>query len=68
MIGIPCRGVVGLTAYALALLALTSGCAVLEDRPFDGQDEIRYGSEAKPATVDWNGCEAWAARLRSGSG
>jgi hypothetical protein len=112
---IPCRRRLGPAAFAVAVLALTTACSVFEDKPFNGEDEILYGPEAKPATVDcqksgaldefeeyenvWSceivlkdgsgrvetcwatlkstdsqvgsfrdGCEAWAARLRSGSG
>jgi hypothetical protein len=33
------------------LLALTA-CSAFEEKPFGGEDEILYGPEAKPATVD----------------
>ena len=33
-------------------LTLPTACAALENKPFDGKDEILYGPEAKPATVD----------------
>ena len=44
-----------LLALGASLLALTTACAALEseeDKPFFGEDEIRYGPEQKPATVD----------------
>jgi hypothetical protein len=34
------------------VLTLMTACGVFEDKPFDGADEILYGPEAKPATVD----------------
>lgn len=43
-----------LLALGASLLALTA-CAALEseeDKPFFGEDEIRYGPASKPATVD----------------
>ena len=111
----PSRRRFGPTALAVAVLALTTACSVFEDKPFNGEDEILYGPEAKPATVAceksdaldefedyekvWSceivlkdgsgrvetcwatqkstgsqvgsfrdGCEAWAARLRTASG
>jgi hypothetical protein len=43
---------VSLIAVAGTLLVLLTACAAFEDKPFDGQDEIFYGPEAKPANVD----------------
>jgi hypothetical protein len=48
-------GAMYLLALGVSLLALTTACAPLEDdedKPFLGQDEILYGPEQKPATVD----------------
>ena len=44
-----------LLALGASLLALTTACAALEDeedKPFFGKEEILYGPEAKPATID----------------
>jgi hypothetical protein len=41
-----------LLAIGGIFLMAVVGCAAFEDKPFNGNDEILYGPEAKPAHVD----------------
>jgi hypothetical protein len=56
-----CRRAICLLGLATSLVALTTACAQLEsedDKPFFGEDEILYGPESKPATVDCDESDA----------